>query len=118
MGIVHLVRQNRRRRTMKIIATWSCAVLLLLLAREQGGVDAFAPSTIQRPRQNNNAVSSSSALHMVLEKPKVKELPKIESLKMESDHLVHPLREVCTSSAWLSILSLCAFGSQHVLSLF
>ena len=31
---------------------------------------------------------------MVLEKPKEKKLAKIETLKIESDHLVHPLKEV------------------------
>ena len=31
---------------------------------------------------------------MVLEKPKDKKLPKIEQLKVESDHLINPLKEV------------------------
>ena len=35
-----------------------------------------------------------SPLHMVLEKPPEKKLAKIEVLKIESDHLTHPLREV------------------------
>eukprot|EP00977_Amphora_coffeiformis_P018786 scaffold6722_cov173-Amphora_coffeaeformis.AAC.5 len=40
---------------------------------------------------------STTALNMVLEKPKEKKLPKIEVLKIESDHLVHPLKEqYCT----------------------
>lgn len=38
-------------------------------------------------------VSSSTSLSMVLEKPKKKKLAKIESLKIESDHLLHPLKE-------------------------
>ena len=38
--------------------------------------------------------SSSSALSMVLEKPVTKKLAKIEQLKVDSDHLIHPLREV------------------------
>ena len=40
------------------------------------------------------AVSSTTALNMVLEKPKEKKLPKIEVLKIDSDHLIHPLKEV------------------------
>lgn len=34
---------------------------------------------------------------MVLEKPKVKKIAKIETLKVESDHLVHPLKEQLTT---------------------
>jgi len=37
--------------------------------------------------------SKKSSLYMVLEKPKVKELAKIEVLKSKSDHLQHPLNE-------------------------
>ena len=40
------------------------------------------------------ATTSTTALNMVLEKPKEKKLPKIEVLKIESDHLIHPLKEV------------------------
>jgi hypothetical protein len=39
---------------------------------------------------------SGSSLSMVLEKPKVKKIAKIESLKVESDHLIRPLKEVRT----------------------
>jgi hypothetical protein len=48
----------------------------------------------------------SSSLSMVLEKPKEKKLQKIESLKVKSDHLVHPLIEVghiFTEIVWLSL---------------
>jgi len=38
-------------------------------------------------------VKNGSSLSMVLEKPKQKKLAKIESLKIESDHLIHPLKE-------------------------
>jgi hypothetical protein len=41
----------------------------------------------------------SSSLSMVLEKPKTKKLQKIESLKVKSDHLIHPLIEVGHSVA-------------------
>lgn len=37
---------------------------------------------------------SSSALSMVLEKPKEKKISKLEQLKVNSDHLIHPLKEV------------------------
>jgi hypothetical protein len=36
---------------------------------------------------------------MVLEKPVQKKLAKIEELKIASDHLVHPLREVSINRA-------------------
>lgn len=52
-----------------------------------GASHAFAPPSFGIRR-------SSSHLSMVLEKPKAKKLPKIEVLKIESDHLVHPLKEV------------------------
>ena len=38
--------------------------------------------------------SSNSQLSMVLEKPPTKKLAKIEQLKIDSDHLIHPLKEV------------------------
>jgi len=38
--------------------------------------------------------SRSSRLAMVLEKPPAKKLAKIEQLKVDSDHLIHPLKEV------------------------
>jgi len=37
----------------------------------------------------------ASSLSMVLEMPKEKKLAKIESLKIDSDYLRHPLKEVC-----------------------
>ena len=37
---------------------------------------------------------SSTSLSMVLEKPMEKKLAKIETLKIDSDHLIHPLKEV------------------------
>jgi hypothetical protein len=39
--------------------------------------------------------SIEQELSMVLEKPKKKELAKIEALKVKSDHLINPLKEVC-----------------------
>jgi hypothetical protein len=61
------------------LATW-----LLLSCTSQ--VDAFAFL--------HSGSSRSSALSMVLEKPKEKKLQKIETLKIDSDHLIHPLKEV------------------------
>ena len=52
-----------------------------------GSAMAFAPV---QPA----ATTSTTALNMVLEKPKEKKLPKIEVLKIESDYLIHPLKEV------------------------
>jgi hypothetical protein len=58
-----------------------------LLALFLGSASAFLP-----PHVSNSG--SGSSLSMVLEKPKVKKIAKIESLKVESDHLIHPLKEV------------------------
>jgi len=55
--------------------------------------------------------TSPTALNMVLEKPKEKKLPKIEVLKIESDHLVHPLKEVGFFKQWMDeyfVLCYCA----------
>ena len=38
--------------------------------------------------------SSSSSLQMVLEKPITKEISKLETLKIKSSNLIHPLKEV------------------------
>jgi hypothetical protein len=38
--------------------------------------------------------SSRSALNMVLEKPPVKKISKLETLKVKSENLIHPLKEV------------------------
>lgn len=49
---------------------------------------AFAPTS-------SLATSTTpTALHMVLEKPKEKKLAKIEQLKVDSDHLLQPLKDV------------------------
>ena len=40
------------------------------------------------------SLARTSALHMVLEKPRTKEISKLETLKIESDYLIHPLKEV------------------------
>jgi hypothetical protein len=57
-----------------------------ILTLVTSGVSAFhvAPRSSRR----------SSSLSMVLEKPASKKLAKIEVLKIDSNHLVHPLKEV------------------------
>lgn len=63
---------------------------LTALAAFSGSAAAFtaAPSFASKAR-------SQSSLSMVLEKPKVeKKLSKLENLKIESDYLIHPLKEV------------------------
>ena len=60
---------------------------ILALAALSGSASAFQPPIASRAR-------ADSSLSMVLEKPKVKKLAKIETLKIDSDHLVHPLKEV------------------------
>ena len=42
---------------------------------------------------------SSSSLQMVLEKPAAKKISKLETLKVNSNNLVHPLKEVSFSSS-------------------
>lgn len=64
---------------------FTAAVSALLLTAP---VSAFVGSSLASQR-----ASSSSSLSMVLEMPKKKKLAKIESLKVESDHLIHPLSE-------------------------
>jgi len=40
---------------------------------------------------------STSSLNMVLEKPATKKISKLETLKVNSNNLIHPLREVSES---------------------
>jgi hypothetical protein len=47
---------------------------------------------------------SSSTLSMVLEKPKIKEIAKIEQLKVDSKYLLHPLDEVRLDSCYIILL--------------
>lgn len=70
--------------SMKFAASVSVAAALSVVT----SVAAFTPPS------KAGTSTSSSALHMVLEKPAEKKLPKIEVLKMDSDHLIHPLKEV------------------------
>ena len=67
---------------MKFSAVATASVLFC------GVASAFVqPSLLPR-------VKNGSSLSMVLEKPKQKKLQKIEVLKIDSDHLIHPLKEV------------------------
>ncbi len=54
------------------------------------GAQAFTVSQLSA----RSLGESSSSLSMVLEKPKEKKLAKIESLKVDSDHLLKPLLTV------------------------
>mmetsp|Transcript_5353 Transcript_5353/g.7580 ORF Transcript_5353/g.7580 Transcript_5353/m.7580 type:complete len:631 (+) Transcript_5353:102-1994(+) len=66
---------------MKFSAVATASVLFC------GVASAFVqPSLLPR-------VKNGSSLSMVLEKPKQKKLQKIEVLKIDSDHLIHPLKE-------------------------
>jgi len=72
----------------------------LAVACAQVSAFSFVPSA------SNIGVSSSSStkLSMVLEKPKVeKKLSKIEVLKTNSDHLIHPLKESMADMEEISV---------------
>ena len=62
-------------------------VSAIWLALVMGSAAAFVPTLSFNTK-------TGSSLSMVLEKPKVKKIAKIESLKVESDHLLYPLKEV------------------------
>lgn len=87
-----------------MVKSLSVAALLCV-----GGCGAFqAPQTRQR----------TSALHMVLEKPRTtKEISKLETLKVNSDYLIHPLKEVSVSAEaesmkeWFEVIKL--FFPRH-----
>lgn len=66
---------------------FSCCIVAL--AALSGPAAAFVGSPFK-------VRSSSSSLSMVLEKPKEKTISKLEKLKVESDYLIHPLKEVRT----------------------
>ena len=61
-------------------------------ALSSGSATAFVGSSASLV--SKSAQSRSSALSMVLEKPKEKKISKLEQLKVDSDHLIHPLKEV------------------------
>lgn len=62
------------------------------LAVVLGSASAFTAPLSQRATAQRQ---SDSSLSMVLEKPKqLKKLSKLEILKVDSDHLLHPLKEV------------------------
>jgi len=55
---------------------------------------AFVGSPLVTGIKSKSSSSSSSSLSMVLEKPTTKKIAKIEQLKVDSDYLIHPLKEV------------------------
>jgi len=67
----------------------SAALLVALVAILLG------PSPVSSFRPLSSPVARRPTfLSMVLEKPKAKQLSKLEELKISSGHLVHPLKEV------------------------
>jgi len=67
---------------------------LFALAMACSGTSAFVTPAAHK---SFGVASSSSSLNMVLEAPreeKAKKLSKLEVLKTNSDHLIHPLKEV------------------------
>lgn len=66
------------------------AVLAVVLA----AASAFSAFTPHSHRRTTTSTSRTTALSMVLEKPLSKKIAKIEQLKVESDYLIHPLKEV------------------------
>ena len=88
-------RITRSNHTMKFSAIAFLAVAATPAA-------AFGPAT---PLSVVPSAGSSSALSMVLEKPK--KLSKLEVLKTQSHHLENPLREVrCFALLWFFLLAL------------
>jgi hypothetical protein len=75
---------------MMLVLLSFALLALLLLPPSTMTVTAFAPFQQLASRQ----CRGSSSLSMVLEKPIDKKLAKIEQLKISSDHLLHPLKEV------------------------
>jgi sulfite reductase (ferredoxin) len=64
-----------------------CSAALLLLS---GSVAGFTTPFASKARRGN-------ALSMAIEKPKAKKIAKLETLKVDSDHLIHPLAEELTN---------------------
>jgi hypothetical protein len=58
-----------------------------------GSASGFTASSAFIPQLSCSS-NSESALNMVLEKPAVKKISKLEQLKVNSDNLKHPLQEV------------------------
>jgi hypothetical protein len=72
------------------------------------------PFLMKKYTQITHTHRTKSPLCMVLEKPRVKEIAKIEQLKVDSSYLIHPLKEVwsirfvCNCLFCPSLLFLCS----------
>ena len=74
---------------------------LLLVSSTVAALLGSSPSSaFTAPSFSRRTQSRTTNLSMVLEKPKEKKLSKLEILKVDSDHLVHPLQEVSARSAF------------------
>jgi hypothetical protein len=71
-------------------------MIVVIVAIISTTVTAFLPHQplIHIPSSTARSNNQSPKLYMVLEKPRVKEIAKIEQLKVDSNYLVHPLKEV------------------------
>jgi hypothetical protein len=70
-----------------ITAISSVFIILLTSINSSSSFQPHARLTTQVTKHQH-------VLSMVLEKPKEKKLAKIEALKIESDHLIYPLKQV------------------------
>lgn len=66
---------------------------LTIASLAAGTTVAFCPPMSESLRAGVSS-SSSSSLNMVLEKPAAKKISKLETLKVNSANLLHPLKEV------------------------
>ena len=94
-----LIKSRGTLAIMRSAATVVLCSLLIAAQRLAGTTHAFQASpivvsTTARAAAARSGSSSSTQLSMVLEKPPTKKLAKIEQLKIDSDHLIHPLKEV------------------------
>ena len=98
---------------MLTVTTVALVVAQVLLMRAEW-TESFQPSSSAILRHPVRSTSPSSQLSMVLEKPATqKTLAKIEQLKIDSDHLVHPLQEVRFVSFTAADL-LCVCRAIHI----
>lgn len=82
------------------------AALPLLLLLVVAGTQAF--TAVSRSPASRFGTTSAT-LSMVLEKPTARKVAKIEVLKIESDHLIHPLKEVRgVRFDWICCVCVCA----------
>jgi cell division protein FtsL len=92
--------------TTMVIATIASSVTTAFMPYQPLTTHTAAVHNHQNTENNHH----SSQLYMVLEKPRVKEIAKIEQLKVDSNYLIHPLQEVslsccvCMNTRYLCLL--------------